>query len=50
MMKRVILFFQLALAGPLAADGVSGNLGVRAHMVDAWFDNVVVLPIDWDRE
>ena len=29
---------------------LSGNLGVRAHMVDAWFDNVVVLPIDWDRE
>ncbi len=24
----------------------SGNVGVRAHGMDAWFDNVVVLPID----
>lgn len=26
---------------------LSGNIGVRAHAVDAWFDNVVVMPIDW---
>jgi len=25
---------------------LSGNVGVRAHRVAAWFDNVVVLPID----
>ncbi len=28
---------------------LSGNVGVRAHMLDACFDNVVVLPVDWDR-
>ena len=25
---------------------LSGNVGVRAHRTEAWFDNVVVLPID----
>jgi hypothetical protein len=25
---------------------LSGNIGLRAHRVDAWFDNVVALPID----
>ncbi|MDP6524043.1 MAG: DUF1080 domain-containing protein [Kiritimatiellia bacterium] len=27
---------------------LSGNIGVRAHGVDAWFDNVVVMPVDWE--
>jgi hypothetical protein len=25
---------------------LSGAIGVRAHRVSAWFDNIVVLPID----
>ncbi len=25
---------------------LSGNVGVRAHRVEAWFDNIVVLPIE----
>ena len=25
---------------------LSGAVGVRTHRVDAWFDNVVVLPVD----
>ena len=26
---------------------LSGSIGVRAHGVNAWFDNVVVVPVDW---
>ena len=25
---------------------LAGNIGVRAQAVDAWFDNIVVVPID----
>ena len=25
---------------------LSGAIGVRSHMIDAWFDNIVVLPVD----
>ena len=25
---------------------LTGNVGLRAHAVDAWFDNIVVMPDD----
>jgi hypothetical protein len=29
---------------------LSGSVGVRAHGVDAWFDNIVVVPVSMVEE